>query len=104
MSDPGLQAEFSALKRFARRGQDVAQAELESCDFCSEPIPAEHRHLLEVSTREVMCVCQACSILFDRQAASQIAGASPDTPLQHGNDRNRTQLNRSQERRQWVVV
>lgn len=70
MSDPGVQAEFSALKRFARRGQEAAQADLESCDFCSESIPAEHRHLLEVSTREVMCVCQACSILFDRQAAS----------------------------------
>jgi hypothetical protein len=26
---------------------------------------------LEVSTREIMCVCRPCSILFDRQAASE---------------------------------
>jgi hypothetical protein len=68
--DPNAQGDLSALKRFARRGQQAAQAELESCEFCSEPIPTEHRHLLEVSKREVMCVCQACSILFDREAAS----------------------------------
>lgn len=67
MSDPGAQPDLSVLKRFARRGQP---AEVELCDFCSEPIPSEHRHLLEVSKREVMCVCQACSILFDREAAS----------------------------------
>ena len=70
MSDPNLPGELSALKRFARRGQQAAEAALESCEFCSEPIPSEHRHLLEVSKREVMCVCQACSILFDREAAS----------------------------------
>jgi hypothetical protein len=27
--------------------------------------------LLEVSTREIMCACQACSILFDSEAASE---------------------------------
>jgi hypothetical protein len=70
MPDPGTAGDLSALKRFARRGQQAAQAALELCDFCSEPIPGEHRHLLEVSKREVMCVCRACSILFDREAAS----------------------------------
>ena len=70
MSDPSVPGDLSALKRFARRGQQAVQAALESCDFCSEPIPTEHRHLLEISKREVMCVCQACSILFDREAAS----------------------------------
>jgi hypothetical protein len=66
MSNPGAGPDFTALKRFVRR----QPTELELCDFCSEPIPSEHRHLLEVSKREVMCVCQACSILFDREAAS----------------------------------
>jgi Family of unknown function (DUF5947) len=70
MPDPAAPGDLSTLKRFARRGQQAAQASLESCEFCGEPIPSEHRHLLEVSKREVMCVCQACSILFDREAAS----------------------------------
>jgi hypothetical protein len=67
---------FSSLRRFAKEesekaAKEVAQAAQEHCEMCSEPIPPEHRHLLEVSTREIMCVCRPCSILFDRKAASE---------------------------------
>jgi hypothetical protein len=41
----------------------------ERCDLCAEPIPPEHRHLVDLETRELMCACRACSILFDRGAA-----------------------------------
>ena len=41
----------------------------EHCELCSEPIEAEHRHLLDLQTRELMCSCRACSILFDRPEA-----------------------------------
>jgi Family of unknown function (DUF5947) len=67
---------FSSLRRFAQEesekaAKEAAEAAQEHCELCSEPIPPEHRHLLEVSTREIMCVCRPCSILFDRQAASE---------------------------------
>src|SRR5215217_9282980 len=67
---------FSSLRRFAQEesekaAQAAAEAVQEYCELCSEPIPPEHRHLLEVSTREIMCVCRPCSILFDREAASE---------------------------------
>jgi Family of unknown function (DUF5947) len=67
---------FSSLRRFAQEesgkaAKEAAEAAQEYCELCSEPIPTEHRHLLEVSTREIMCVCRPCSILFDRQAASE---------------------------------
>ncbi len=66
---------FSALRRFAQEESEKAVAEAEAaqerCELCSEPIPPEHRHLLSVSTREIMCACRACSILFDRKAASE---------------------------------
>ena len=64
---------FSSLRRFAEaESEKVAKAAaLEHCDLCGEPIPPEHRHLLEVSTREMMCACRPCSILFDREAASE---------------------------------
>ena len=39
------------------------------CDLCGEPIPSDHRHLLDLSSRELMCACQACRILFDRREA-----------------------------------
>ncbi len=69
---------FSALRRFAQESEKVAQEApaavedaQERCELCSEPIPPEHRHLLEVSSREIMCSCRACSILFDSKAASE---------------------------------
>jgi Family of unknown function (DUF5947) len=64
---------FSSLQRFAEAESEKAAkaATVEHCDLCGEPIPPEHRHLLEVSTREMMCACRPCSILFDREAASE---------------------------------
>jgi hypothetical protein len=79
MAEQGNRKAFSAftsLRRFAREesekaAKEVAKAAQEHCDLCNEPIPSEHRHLLEVSTREMMCVCRPCSILFDSEAASE---------------------------------
>lgn len=59
----------SALERFVRRTTPAAESP-EQCELCSEPIPRQHRHLLEIATREIQCVCQACSILFGSEAAS----------------------------------
>jgi hypothetical protein len=67
---------FSSLRRFAKEESEkaekkAAEAAQEHCDLCGEPIPSEHRHLMEVSTREIMCACRPCSILFDSEAASE---------------------------------
>jgi hypothetical protein len=66
---------FSSLRRFAQGESEKAvaqeQAAQERCEMCGESIWPEHRHLLNVSTREIMCACRACSILFDREAASE---------------------------------
>lgn len=62
---------FVALRRLAQRATPAAAAVQERCDLCSEPIPLAHRHLVEVATRQVRCVCRACSILFDQAAASR---------------------------------
>lgn len=60
-----------ALQRFARRASDAALSAAERCDLCTEPLREEHRHLLETGTRQVACVCQACTILFATPAASR---------------------------------
>jgi hypothetical protein len=67
---------FSSLRRFAdgeseKATREEAGAAQERCDMCSEPIPPEHRHLLDVASREMMCACRPCSILFDREEASE---------------------------------
>ena len=66
---------FSALRRFAQEetGNRAAEETVpeERCDLCGAPIPPDpdHRHLMEVATREISCVCRPCSILFDSKAA-----------------------------------
>ena len=69
---------FSSLRRFAQEETEKAvkaavqeQEAQESCDLCGEEIPPDHRHLLNVSSREIMCACRACSILFYETAASE---------------------------------
>lgn len=66
-------AAFSALRRFAGESEKAPTeaAREERCELCGASIPPEHRHLVNVSTREILCACQACSILFYDEAASE---------------------------------
>jgi hypothetical protein len=60
----------SRLGRLAQRARtERVEAAPERCELCGVPIPSEHRHLLDLETRELMCACTACRILFDRSAA-----------------------------------
>jgi len=60
--DDSSASPLDVLRQFARRRETRPPAE--QCDLCSEEIPAEHQHLLEVSNRTLVCVCRPCSILF----------------------------------------
>jgi hypothetical protein len=60
----------SRLRRLAQRSTTEREAAQEQCELCGLPIPEEHRHLLDLSKRELMCACRACSVLFDSPAAS----------------------------------
>jgi hypothetical protein len=59
------------LAQLAQRAREQAPsaAAQEQCDLCSLPIPADHRHLLDIESRELLCACRACSTLFDHGAA-----------------------------------
>ncbi|HEV2582681.1 MAG TPA: DUF5947 family protein [Ktedonobacteraceae bacterium] len=59
-------ASMPALRGFAQRRRE---AQMEHCELCSEGIPASHSHLLNLSNRALVCVCQACSLLFSEQGA-----------------------------------
>jgi hypothetical protein len=56
------------LRRLAQEPPQVPAA-AERCDLCGEPLPAEHRHLLDLATGQPKCACRACAILFDRGQA-----------------------------------
>lgn len=46
-----------------------AEEQLERCDLCGEEIPPEHRHLIDLDDRRLLCACRACTILFDHSGA-----------------------------------
>jgi hypothetical protein len=67
----------SRLRRLARHeaapgvttSVPPAPIEDELCELCGAPVPAEHRHLLDLEKRDLLCACKACSLLFDGDAA-----------------------------------
>jgi hypothetical protein len=59
----------TTLRSLAQRGAAEREAVQEHCDLCGCPIPAEHRHVLDLSDRELRCSCRACAVLFDSPAA-----------------------------------
>jgi Family of unknown function (DUF5947) len=68
----------SRLRRLARHGAPAdaaaprwppASAEEEVCELCGVAVPPEHRHLLDLEKRDLLCACRACSLLFDGDAA-----------------------------------
>lgn len=61
----------SRLRKLVQGSAEAAVATEpdEYCELCNAPIPSTHRHLLELSSRELMCACRPCSLLFDRGGA-----------------------------------
>jgi hypothetical protein len=58
----------TALQRLAQP-RPPAPAAVEHCDLCGEPLPDDHRHLLDLASGQPQCACRACAILFDRGQA-----------------------------------
>jgi hypothetical protein len=61
----------SRLRRYARRAAEPrAEAEAdEHCELCGSAMGREHRHLLAVASRDLVCACRPCALLFDRDGA-----------------------------------
>jgi hypothetical protein len=57
------QTPFAVLRRFVRQ-----RAVAERCELCSAELRSEHEHLVEPATRQMVCACQACAILFSGKA------------------------------------
>ncbi len=49
----------SVLRQFARR-----RSTREHCELCSAELGDVHSHLLEPAKRQILCACEACSLLF----------------------------------------
>ncbi|MDT5145479.1 MAG: hypothetical protein QOC58_124, partial [Mycobacterium sp.] len=51
------------------------------CEMCAEPVADEHQHVVNVSARQLMCVCRACYLLFTDAHAELRYRAVPDRYL-----------------------
>lgn len=50
--------QFRGMRRFSSRA-------LEHCELCSAELHGEHPHLVELASRQLVCACDACAMLFD---------------------------------------
>jgi hypothetical protein len=65
MSDP-----IAVLQRIRASSppREAAPPE-EVCELCSETIVSEHRHLVDLRSRTLLCACRGCFLLFESQGA-----------------------------------
>jgi hypothetical protein len=60
---------MTGLARLRALAAPPAPEQAERCELCGEPLPAEHRHLVDVRSGELLCACRGCGVLMDRPGA-----------------------------------
>ncbi len=61
----------ATLRTLARAGVTAPAAERapqERCDLCRTTVPSDHRHLLHLAERRIVCACEACWALHSGDA------------------------------------
>jgi hypothetical protein len=64
-NDVEREAPPSFLRQFARR-----RTAAERCELCSAELAPAHQHLLEPKTRQIVCSCDGCAVLFCGQTGA----------------------------------
>jgi hypothetical protein len=59
----------SRLREIARARARVQTEPEERCELCGVSIGPDHRHLVDLDSRGLMCACRPCGLLFDRRGA-----------------------------------
>jgi hypothetical protein len=67
---PAFEQAFGALRQFTRVRRSTAR-EVERCEMCSAGLAPEHPHLVELVSRQILCACDACAMLFDGMEKSK---------------------------------
>jgi hypothetical protein len=69
---------LAALRRIA---QSRPAPPVERCDMCATPLDAGHQHVVDLQTRQLMCACRPCYLLFTDDGAHLRYRAVPDRYL-----------------------
>jgi hypothetical protein len=71
-----------ALSVLARiRAGRPEQSPYERCEMCAAPVAAEHQHVVNITSRSLLCTCRSCYQLFTRDDADLAYRAVPDRYL-----------------------
>jgi hypothetical protein len=60
---------MTRLRELAQRSAGVPEAFEERCDLCGDLVMPQHRHMIDVNDRRLLCACRPCTILFDHPGA-----------------------------------
>lgn len=60
----GFEQAFGVLRQFTRARSSASRA-VEFCELCSAGLGHDHPHLVELASRQIVCACDACALLFD---------------------------------------
>jgi len=69
---------LSTLRRIARSKPAPPQ---ERCDMCATPVDPAHSHVVDLQSRQLMCACRPCYLLFTDGHAHLRYRAVPDRYL-----------------------
>lgn len=53
----------------------------EKCELCAAPVADEHQHVVNLSSRQLLCTCRPCYLLFAQEGAELAYRAVPDRYL-----------------------
>jgi hypothetical protein len=67
---PELDQALGILRQF-RGTRTASWREVERCELCSAPLHHEHPHLVELTSRQLVCACDPCALLFDGMERSK---------------------------------
>lgn len=70
---------YEVLSRITSR--PAAEPAGQRCEMCAEPVADEHRHVVDTTGRELMCVCRGCHLLFTEPGAALRYRSVPDRHL-----------------------
>jgi hypothetical protein len=50
-------------------GGPAPESPTERCELCAVAVPPDHRHVVNLDSRALLCACRPCALLFDGDAA-----------------------------------
>jgi hypothetical protein len=68
-AEPGSEHPLTVLRDLVRSARLDAGAS-ERCAMCAAPIASDHRHLIDLGERTILCMCTPCELLFADPAAA----------------------------------